>query len=78
MDVVFDNAYPLIHMWITVEEAAKLTEYHPEHIRRLIRQGKIEARKFATVWQVDKSSLISYLNDIKELGNKRGPKVEAE
>jgi len=63
-------------MWITVEDAAKLAEYHPEHIRRLIRQGKIEARKFATVWQVNKSSLISYKNEIKDLGNKRGPKRE--
>jgi len=65
-------------MWITVEDAAKLAEYHPEHIRRLIRQGKIEARKFATVWQVDRSSLIGYLNEIKDLGNKRGPKREIE
>ena len=65
-------------MWITVDEAAKLTEYHPEHIRRLIRQKRIEARKFATVWQVDKLSLFRYLDEVNQLGDKRGPKRETK
>ena len=36
--------------WLTVNEAAELSGYHPEHIRRLIREGKIEAKKFSIVW----------------------------
>lgn len=59
---------------ISVAEAANFSGYHPERIRELIREKKIEAQKFATVWQVDKSSLLKYLEKMKEEGNKRGPK----
>ena len=47
--------------WITVQEAAEISGYHPEHIRRLIREGKVDARKFSIVWQVDKTSLLTYV-----------------
>lgn len=47
--------------WLTVNQAAQLAQYHPEHIRRLVRQGKINARKFSIVWQINKSSLLQYL-----------------
>lgn len=47
--------------WITTQEAAKLSGYHPEHLRRLIRQEKIDAQKFGIVWQIDKQSLLDYL-----------------
>jgi excisionase family DNA binding protein len=60
--------------WITVREAAQLTGYHIEHIRRLTRAGKVNARKFATVWQVDRHSLLAYLKKTEELGERRGPK----
>ena len=59
---------------LNVNEAAKLSGYHPEHIRRLIREGKIEAEKFATVWQVDRYSLFLYISKTEKMGNKRGPK----
>ena len=61
---------------LTVEEAAELSGYHPEHIRRLIREGKVKGEKFATVWQVDKYSLYLYLRKVGNMGDKRGPKVE--
>ncbi len=60
--------------WITVQQAAELSGYHIEHIRRLIRMGEIEARKFATVWQVNRKSLFAYIRKAEELGAKRGPK----
>jgi len=47
--------------WISVSEAAQISGYHPEHIRRIIREGKIKAQKFSIVWQVDKSSLTEYI-----------------
>lgn len=61
--------------WITVREAANLSGYHIEHIRRLIRTGEIQARKFATVWQVERIALLAYLDRAKAKGEKRGPKV---
>lgn len=60
--------------WITVREAARLSGYHIEHIRRLTRTGEVKAHKFATVWQVNRQSLLAYLTKVKELGDRRGPK----
>lgn len=61
--------------WITVSEAAELSGYHPEHIRRLIREGKIGARKFGPLWQVSWLSLMEYRIIAENSGDKRrGPK----
>jgi hypothetical protein len=62
------------HEWLTVNEAAKISGYHPERIRELIRDNKITAQKFSIVWQVDQKSLLAYLTKIRELGEKRGRK----
>lgn len=59
---------------LTVSEAAKLSGYHPERIRELIRDKKITAFKFSIVWQVDRQSLLDYLTKIQSLGKKRGRK----
>jgi excisionase family DNA binding protein len=61
---------------LSVNEAAELSDYHPEHIRRLIREGKIKAQKFASVWQVDRYSLQLYIRKVEEMGDKRGPKID--
>lgn len=65
------SKYP---QWITVQEAAELARYHPNHMRRLIRGGAIKARKWATVWQVHKPSLLTYLNKQATVGERRGAK----
>jgi excisionase family DNA binding protein len=59
---------------LSVNEAAEVSGYHPEHIRRLIREGKIKAQKFASVWQVDRYSLQVYIRKTEIKGEKRGPK----
>ncbi len=63
--------------WITTKEAAELSGYHRDHILRLIASGKIKARKFATVWQVDRASLQAYIHKAEKSGKKRGPKAGA-
>ena len=61
--------------WITTSEATELSGYHPIHLRRLLRQGKIEGRKFGSVWQVRKASLLTYLEEAANSDDKRlGPK----
>jgi excisionase family DNA binding protein len=62
--------------WITVQEAAKISGYNEEHITRLIREGKINAKKFSIVWQVNRDSLKAYITKTEKLGNKRGPKAK--
>ena len=60
--------------WITVNEAAKIAGYHPEHITRLIREGRIKARKFSIVWQVEQTSMLAYVSTAETRGEKRGRK----
>ncbi len=60
--------------WITVQEAAKISGYNEEYITRLIRDGKIKAKKFSIVWQVNRDSLQAYVSKTEKLGNKRGPR----
>jgi excisionase family DNA binding protein len=60
--------------WLTVSEAAKLSGYHPERIRELIRDNKIVAQKFSIVWQVNRESLQAYLSKMQKIGKKRGRK----
>ena len=61
--------------WITVTQAAQLTGYNEEHIRRLLRDGLISGRKFGIVWQVKRSSLNAYLTKAQSSEDKRhGPK----
>jgi excisionase family DNA binding protein len=61
--------------WITTQQAAELSGYHPEHLRRLIKQGDIEARKVSIVWIIHRPSLLAYLDQAEQSGDKRrGPK----
>ena len=62
--------------WITTKEAAELSGYHPDHLRVLIREGKIRARKFGIVWQVDRASLLAYVKAAEKMGAKRGRKTD--
>ncbi len=41
--------------WMTTEEAARELGYHPNYIRRLLRSGKLEGRKYGRIWllQID-------------------------
>jgi excisionase family DNA binding protein len=61
--------------WITTADAAEMSGYHVNHIRRLIRAGDIEARKFGTIWQVNRLSFESFLEKANQSSDKRwGPK----
>ena len=47
--------------WLTTQEAAKLTGYNIQHIRRLIRTDKLIARKLGRDWVIDRNSLLDYM-----------------
>ena len=65
---------PIDGDWLTVKDAAKLVNYHPERVRELIREGKVEAHKFGSVWAVNRGSLLQYVSKVHKGGEKRGPK----
>lgn len=60
--------------WITTNEAASLTGYERDHIRRLASAGRVRAQKFGRDWMIDKVSMLAYVRKVEELGQKRGPK----
>ena len=61
--------------WLSAQEASKLSGYHLETIRRLVREGKIGAEKFTFVWMISRASLLEYLDQAHHSGDTRfGPK----
>ncbi len=61
--------------WLTTAAAAELSGYHPYYLRELMREGKVKGKKFGTVWQISKESLMAYIHVATESGDKRrGPK----
>lgn len=60
--------------WLTLKEAATLAHYNLDHLRELLREGKVKGRKVVTVWLVSRSSLERYLREQSERGEKRGRK----
>jgi hypothetical protein len=63
--------------WLTVNEAVKRSGYNADHLRELIRDGKIKARKFSIVWMVSRESLLAYLTKAQAMGGKRGRKPKS-
>ena len=63
--------------WISTEEAAELSGYHPEYIRRLVRRGKIEAARKGAMFWISRASLIAFLKENKKAkakDSRYGPK----
>ncbi|MBI3788749.1 MAG: helix-turn-helix domain-containing protein [Ignavibacteriales bacterium] len=60
--------------WITIEEAAQLSNYHPDYIRKRVRTGRIKGRKVVIVWLVNRTSLMAYLREQEKRGERRGRK----
>ena len=57
--------------WLTVTEAAKLSGYNAEYLRRLMRDKKIEFRKFSFMYQVNRMSLLRYLKKAEKKVDRR-------
>lgn len=61
--------------WLTIWQAAKLSGYHAEYLRIIVRAGKLVAHKFGPVWAISKKSLLSYLQIAEKSADRRhGPK----
>ena len=63
--------------WLTVQQAADESGYHPDTMRKLVRSGTLIGRKYGPLWQVSLKSLRAYSRKVKKLGAKRGPKPKA-
>ena len=76
---VADGGWADLPEWITIEEAAQQSGYHPEYVRRLARQRRIGAEKKGRDWWVDRDAFRAYLDLMKDLGSRkhisRGPNI---
>lgn len=54
---------------LTVSEAAQLAGYSERHVRRLARQGQVDARQVGGwLYLIDRQSLMEYAEKMKALG----------
>ncbi len=58
--------------WLTTVDAARLTGYNLEYVRRLVRTHKVEAKKWGRDWMISQASLLGY----KEKEERRGPRTK--
>ena len=56
--------------WITTAVAVRITGYNEEYIRRILRAGVVNGKKWGREWMVDRESLLLYM----KASEKRGPK----
>lgn len=57
--------------YISTAEAAEISGYTENYIRRLVRQHKVKAERKSGVYWIDKVSFDAYLESVKELGTQR-------
>jgi len=57
--------------WITVSEAVAVTGFHRVHIRWLITNEKIKAKRSGWYYLVDRNSLLAYQRQMDEMGKKK-------
>lgn len=60
--------------WLTTYEAARISNYELDYIRKLIRARKIVGRKWGQSWQVSRQSLLDFMQEREAQGQKRGRK----
>ena len=64
-----------LHLWMTTEEAAQLSGYDIQYVRRLARRGKIGAVKKGRDWWIDVEVFSACLNTMLDSeGGQAGPK----
>jgi excisionase family DNA binding protein len=54
---------------IDTKEAASITGYCTDYVRRLARRGRIEAQRVGRDWLIDRTSLLAYKARMDRLGS---------
>jgi excisionase family DNA binding protein len=67
----------IVEKHITVKNAAEITGYNPQYLRRLLRLGKLNGIQIGQVWLIKLNSLENYLSQIEVHGDHRyGPRTD--
>lgn len=59
---------PELKDFVTTEEAARILRYHVEHVRRLLREGRLDGERAGSVWLVLRRSVEEYREQTAGLG----------
>jgi excisionase family DNA binding protein len=63
----------------TIKEASQKTGYNEEYLRRLIRQGKIEAIKVGPTYLIRVDSMEKYIAEVQDSDDARtGPRTKTD
>lgn len=57
--------------WITTGEAAELTGYTSDYIRKAIRRGLLEGMKRGRDWFLNKADVLAYKEKMDALGDRK-------
>ena len=57
--------------WIDTDEAAKISGYHVNYLRTLLREAKIAAKKKGGAYWIDRQSLLDYIKTARASDDKR-------
>ena len=60
--------------WITTKEAAELSGYTADYVRKLAIAGKVKGQRWGRDWQIERRSILNYIKTAEEFGERRGPK----
>ena len=58
--------------WITAKQASEIIGVTDHQVRYLIRQGKLEAKKFGWAWMINRQSAEDYARTDRKPGPKSG------
>jgi excisionase family DNA binding protein len=63
--------------YLTIEEAVDLSGYTDQYVRRMARDGKVEALKRGHFWLIERASLVAYMKNARRTEDKRfGPRYQ--
>ena len=62
---------------VTVWAASELTGYNIQHIRRLVFDGRLEAKRVGRAWLIKIASLEAYLAEAARRDHRFGPRTPA-
>ena len=61
-----DKTMPDLAEFMTTQAASKRLKFHPETVRRLVRDGVLEGTKWGKEWLVTKTSVEKYIKQFGE------------
>jgi len=58
--------------YLTPEEVAEKLRYHPEYVRKLLREGKLPGHKYQGAWRINAKRLDDWIKEQEQKETKEG------